>query len=538
MKSYAPSLSRSDPRAQLKNLPFRQIGREVSERIIGPDDRQLVGDTTQQPFRTVCKVLAVFPGSPGYYYMGSGVMVGRRHVLTAGHVLYSHDRGGWATTVRLIPALQGNYMPYGDAYATEITVFNGWRNNGDFDYDLGIIRLDRDLGDTTGWMGFGAATAPDGLLATTAGYPGDQRLSGDLDIGLRMVQVSGRLETSGTEQFHFLMDTMQGQSGSPLYSNLPVTADGRSFQAPIAIGIHCYQTEGDAAVYNGGCRITDAKFATIRNYLQQGGETGKAPENTGRTTRVAWALADLGDRLAAAHVGEDDQVPYVGFRLADGSWEQWDGLPYAATNDPISVARWQGRLVVAMRGGDGKIWINMMNPDRSNKSGWVFTGRTSTHAPCLASDGNSLYLVHKGSGNGELYWSDEAPWFQSPSRWYEVGRQSDDRPAAACANGQLFVAHLGAGEQRIYYRQVTGGSGPWIFTGRTSTRPPAMAILDGNVWIGHVGSGNNQNYLGRPDLGQWLDLEGLSDAEPCLAVHRGRLVYGYVEGRSMRMVWQ
>jgi hypothetical protein len=99
------------------------------------------------------------------------------------------------------------------------------------------------------------------------------------------------------------------------------------------------------------------------------------------------------------------------------------------------------------------------------------------------------------------------------------------------------VAHLGAGEDRIYYRPVTDGSGPWIQTDRGSKRPPAIVVLDGKLWIAHAGAWDNRDYVGRPDVGQWQTLNGQADTEPCLAVYRGCLVYGFVEGRSMRMQW-
>ena len=131
------------------------------------------------PYRAITYVVVEWPN--GSRSAGSGVVVGQNDVLTAMHVVFNSDRGGWASAVTIYPGA--------DTKPSLVTPFgafgNGWRistRTTDWDadgdgllsdyeaqYDLALIGLYERIGDTTGWLG-SRSEQVDGA-ATMLGYP-------------------------------------------------------------------------------------------------------------------------------------------------------------------------------------------------------------------------------------------------------------------------------------------------------------------------------------------------------------------------------
>ena len=57
---------------------------------------------------------------------GTGTMIDSSHVLTAAHLIYSAQDGGYAKSIEAIPAAHGNYDPLGVAFATYERVDPSW----------------------------------------------------------------------------------------------------------------------------------------------------------------------------------------------------------------------------------------------------------------------------------------------------------------------------------------------------------------------------------------------------------------------------
>lgn len=223
------------------------------EVIIGPDNRVRVQTTHAWPFAVQGHMVMRFPN--GKVYIGSGTMVNRHHVLTAGHCVYSRADGGWATSIQFNAGQNGAALPFGSAMAARLLSVKGYTEDLDSNWDMAMLILDRDLGARTGWFGvitFGNDARLLHKRVNVTGYPGDKG-------GEQMWTHADAIKSVGAERFFYNIDTMGGQSGSGVWS----TFDGH--QGERVAGIH---TTGSSSG-NGATRISRAKFDRIVNWFQQ-----------------------------------------------------------------------------------------------------------------------------------------------------------------------------------------------------------------------------------------------------------------------------
>lgn len=168
----------------------------------------------------------------------SGVLVDSRHVLTAGHCLYSSDYG-WAQAIEVVPAYGKNennveIKPYGSAnaeilytYPDSIILHNP---QGHRHWDAGWIFLDRPVGAITGWFGYGYQDLEQssfyvGNTFHNSSYPGNPftgysmyHRSGNFDHhGYAWQSVNGDFWLKKDSLTHG-NDSAGGQSGSGYYN--------------------------------------------------------------------------------------------------------------------------------------------------------------------------------------------------------------------------------------------------------------------------------------------------------------------------------
>ncbi len=221
-------------------------------KIFGADDRWYVADTEAFPWRCACKVFADFPTGPTM--IGSGVMVGRSHMLTAAHVVYDADLGGWAD-LTVIPGYDDGYEPYGRFADVTSTTFTGWTDNGDFAYDMALVELDAPAGDSTGWLGMWAAPASPlrKKKLTTSGFPGD------VADGEAMVAARGKLNAVGAETLYYkrTLDMMPGQSGSGMWV--------RKGSSTYVVGVISWYDDST----NASVRLSGWKFDRIVEWMEE-----------------------------------------------------------------------------------------------------------------------------------------------------------------------------------------------------------------------------------------------------------------------------
>jgi V8-like Glu-specific endopeptidase len=220
--------------------------------VIGKDDRIKITATTSYPWRTATKLIVTFPKGKGGC---TGTIVAAKYVLTAGHCVYNKTYGGWAKKIEVIPGLSGTYKPYGSALATKLRSYTGWTSSQKADHDIGLITLDKSIGNTTGWLGYAYYPSISGVTSNITGYPEDK------DNGLYPYYYYGSIASSTSYRLSYQIDTSGGQSGSGIYY--------KSGDKRYVFGVHTKDTSSPTG-YNSGTRLDSKKFNDIKSWIASG----------------------------------------------------------------------------------------------------------------------------------------------------------------------------------------------------------------------------------------------------------------------------
>jgi len=217
----------------------------VPEIVIGTDDRIQILNTSVYPWSAHASL--VITAADGSVWNGTGWFIGPHTLATAGHVVFINRPGatfhGWVRSIQVMPGRNGSSLPYGSVTSNDLHSVNGWTQNGDQNYDYGAIRIPTELGNNTGWFGFGVYSDSD-LVASAAnisGYPGDK------PDGTQWYH-SRQVASVNSWKVFYDTDTAPGQSGSAVYRIIGGSRYG--------IAIHAY---GGTTV-NNGTRIVQSVF--------------------------------------------------------------------------------------------------------------------------------------------------------------------------------------------------------------------------------------------------------------------------------------
>lgn len=230
-----------------------EAAESVLEVVIGTDDRVQVTNVTAFPWRVICS-LRIAAGD-GSSWIGTAWLVGPRTLITAGHCVYIHDRGGWASSIEVIPGRNAADRPFGSCVTSSFRSVVGWTQRRLRTHDYGAIILPEDcaFGEQLGYFGIAnlGDSALNQLTVNLSGYPGDKPPGTQWFHARRIAGVSPTVLT-------YDIDTAGGQSGAPVWR----LRNGERH----VIGIH---TNG-SPTGNSATRINNAVHDNIVRWREEG----------------------------------------------------------------------------------------------------------------------------------------------------------------------------------------------------------------------------------------------------------------------------
>ncbi|TLS26871.1 hypothetical protein PpBr36_04796 [Pyricularia pennisetigena] len=196
--------------------------------IIGADDRVVLTDTIY-PFSAMGRLRVNFPGGASSWCSAS--LVGPRVVATARHCVSP------GASYSFSPAyLDRDRLPTGNVVSIISLRQNGELQGCEWRNDWALMILDRSLAASSGFFG---ARPWDNSVARqsifrTYGYPQDRNPTGQQPYvqGTFPAWVEGGCDNGGP--VFFTADVTPGQSGSPIYRQVPVAPGGEFVQYGIA----------------------------------------------------------------------------------------------------------------------------------------------------------------------------------------------------------------------------------------------------------------------------------------------------------------
>ena len=184
----------------------------------------LINDVGIAPWRMNVKVFMRFGNS---WFVCSGAMRDIRTVQTAGHCVHEGNGGSWADEVLVYPGWDGSgtdpdAQTHGEARGVQLGSWTGWTDNGDFDFDWGVIALDRAVGALTGWYGWQTGDSCPTATYNVGSYPAES-CSATLHNGSDQYYWWGTIDSCPDSQLQINTTTgcltalWGGESGSNLY---------------------------------------------------------------------------------------------------------------------------------------------------------------------------------------------------------------------------------------------------------------------------------------------------------------------------------
>lgn len=255
-------------------------------------------------------------GSVGYK-IGSGAMIGPNVVLTAAHVIYDDAAHKLTSNLVVVPGQAGDYKPYGAAAATQVMAVNGYTQNKEDRYDIGVIYLDRNIGNYTNMFGLGKrseAFFDNQAFVNILQYPA-------VSLDGRQLTHAGGNVSFGTPDFiryNGTLDTEPGSSGSPVY----VIENGQRY----IVGVH----HKGGPDYNQAVRLDDFWFNRVISWRDNAPKATDLPDLMNRDTWFNVHDSTLSVR------GEEIQTTANIWNGGTATARNFKVDFYASTNDIIS----------------------------------------------------------------------------------------------------------------------------------------------------------------------------------------------------------
>jgi len=254
------------------DVPIRSGVADRELEVIGADTRKRVQTTTIAPFRYIChvEINRGTGGEPGR----TGTLIGPRTVLTAGHCIWdeTNDRLEDLTTcvIRVIPGRNGSSEPLPATQAKKLIVPTGYnRSKAATSLDYGIIQLKDDVGNRIGYWSMNYKKWPKDAYGVSILQRALPQSVGQLKVNLcgyptdRGGGIHQYLSYNSTQllrdgMLHYLNDTGQGHSGSPVWVKRHPSMGGR-----VLVAIHVAGDDGTGKKANRAVFIND----TVRRFI-------------------------------------------------------------------------------------------------------------------------------------------------------------------------------------------------------------------------------------------------------------------------------
>ena len=292
-----------------------------------------VASPTSHPWRVNCRLIMEWYDSNGNFQGSgscSGTLIDGRHVLTANHCTYDRDGLGWADKVYVYPAYdETDHEPFGVSQSVGVIGWTGYVNNGDWNWDMSVVILDRPIGGITGWFGYGFNSGCSFFTDNTfhnASYPAESAYGFD---GQQMYYRYGTFDDCtevNLKKYNSL--AYKGMSGSSAYY-----IDGNSNRYAYAVTSH-RRPDGSADCDAPWCSYLTAMWDDFFYYTRD----TLIPDTYGNSVDFypMWVRTSSGTVTTGTPIGN---FSYYCYNNSDASFNGtvWADL-YLSTNDVISTS--------------------------------------------------------------------------------------------------------------------------------------------------------------------------------------------------------
>ncbi len=349
----------------LKNITKRvQLNLEPLESrqvlsVFGKADwiRASASESANYPYRAAVSIFTRRPDGSIGAKAGSGTMIGPNVVLTAGHVIWNERTNQWRNNLLVIPGQVDDFKPFGAAASSYVQSWTTYTNGQDARFDVGLIYLDRNLGNFTGW--FGLMNKPESYFDQKGNvrilhYPADSL------NGKKLVLSQGAVDygTADFIRYGGTLDTEPGSSGAGVY----VIENGVRY----IVGVH-HKGKSNTENNNQAVRLNDFWYKTIVDW---------------KDDRTTTDLPDLMDRDLWFNARESS-VSALG-ATAGGNFSVnamvWNGGTAAANNVTVRFYASNDTVITTADTYLGQVNFASLAPFQSGRATWAGTLPSSMRA--------------------------------------------------------------------------------------------------------------------------------------------------------------